>query len=311
MRRFVSFLIISSFVLLIASCSKKENPAVLLIPGYGSKALMWEESGIIEKLVANGYKYGGSVKALDFNIKQDFTQEFKKGDIYNLVFSDSTQTVENLSNELAIVIKGLREKTNNDNFLIVAYSMGGLIARNYLVNNFNDNYVETLITLATPHLGSYLANILYASTLVVGGSDTKAAQAIIDVFGIHSEISINTLKDLVASGKDSFLHNLNMQPHPENINYVSIIAHDVKDSEEESVWDNFINIFKKDTKETGDSIISAESQNMANIDFFEKNKFKLKHKAKHINASHLKVFNRNEEISQIIIEELERFSLHE
>ncbi|MBI9030771.1 hypothetical protein JEZ13_02035 [bacterium] len=309
MKNYVSLIILSLIFLLTIGCSKKNTPAVILVPGYGSKSILWEESGVIEKLVVEGYKYGGRVQSRDFIGKMKISPEFKQGDIYNFVFSDSIQTIEMLTNELSCVVRGLKKKTYNDRFIIVAYSMGGIISRNYLVNNIDKNHTVSLITISSPHLGSYLANVLYATTLIAGGSESVAAKSIIEMFGIHSAISLKTLKDLVSSGEDSFLYQLNSKPHPDNINYVSVIAHDIDDPESMSFRKILDRILWENQNSKGDTVVSAESQNMANIQYFTDNKFRLKHKEEHINASHLNACSQKDELSKIILNELNRFKV--
>ena len=49
--------------------------------------------------------------------------------------------------------------TNNYRFSIVGHSMGGLVARYYIENLGQDNYVDKLITICTPHWGSGYANL--------------------------------------------------------------------------------------------------------------------------------------------------------
>ena len=54
-----------------------------------------------------------------------------------------------------------RNDYNNNNYKIniVGHSMGGLVARYYIENLYQDNHVDKLITLCTPHWGSPLADL--------------------------------------------------------------------------------------------------------------------------------------------------------
>lgn len=47
-----------------------------------------------------------------------------------------------------------------DNIILIGHSMGGLIAKQYLLNNLNNNKVKLYISIATPHLGSDLASFI-------------------------------------------------------------------------------------------------------------------------------------------------------
>ena len=48
---------------------------------------------------------------------------------------------------------------NNYKINIVGHSMGGLVARYFIENLYQDNHVDKLITICTPHWGSGLANV--------------------------------------------------------------------------------------------------------------------------------------------------------
>jgi len=61
--------------------------------------------------------------------------------------------IASYANKLNTAVELVKKCTNKQNVLIVAHSMGGLIARKYLVD-FNSDSVENLITLATPNKGS-------------------------------------------------------------------------------------------------------------------------------------------------------------
>lgn len=54
-------------------------------------------------------------------------------------------------------IVGLCDETGNDRIIIVAHSMGGLVARAYLRTHGN-SHIARIITLGTPHHGTVLAN---------------------------------------------------------------------------------------------------------------------------------------------------------
>jgi esterase/lipase len=68
--------------------------------------------------------------------------------------------IENLSDHLRTVIKEVCDEY--ENVIIVAHSMGGLVARKYIVNELQETKtvgkVKALITYATPHQGSIWSN---------------------------------------------------------------------------------------------------------------------------------------------------------
>ncbi|NLE03899.1 MAG: alpha/beta fold hydrolase, partial [Crenarchaeota archaeon] len=64
------------------------------------------------------------------------------------------------SNQQKIALYGTKNPTSLTNYKvdIVGHSMGGLIARYYIENLGHSSRVAKLITIGTPHWGSYMAN---------------------------------------------------------------------------------------------------------------------------------------------------------
>lgn len=109
-------------------------------------------------------------------------REWKESDIYALEYDDYYNNVKNiplytffiksffgqgieqLSKHLDSFIKTICESYKN--VILVCHSMGGLIARKYIINLLNRDRnvgkVKALITYATPHLGSSFANVVKA-----------------------------------------------------------------------------------------------------------------------------------------------------
>lgn len=100
--------------------------------------------------------------------------------------------------------------------ILVGHSSGGVIARTWLVRSPNVP-VSGLITIASPHLGSPLADI---ADNVIG----TPMGDFIDALGFDkwSNDSKNFYEDLRTEEPGHFLYWLNHQPHPP-INYVSIM----------------------------------------------------------------------------------------
>ncbi|RZJ99806.1 MAG: alpha/beta hydrolase, partial [Flavobacterium sp.] len=71
------------------------------------------------------------------------------------------KSIDKLAKHLDGFIKSVGDRYQN--IILVAHSMGGLVARKYIINTLNKNRdvgkVRALITYATPHHGSGIANI--------------------------------------------------------------------------------------------------------------------------------------------------------
>lgn len=80
----------------------------------------------------------------------------------NNAFTQSGATVEDyISGTTGAIARMLNEKIAAGKVDIVTHSLGGLVARSYLQLSGNDNKVNKLITVATPHSGSQIANVLH------------------------------------------------------------------------------------------------------------------------------------------------------
>jgi len=312
--------ILSPFIVLLLSsilflgCSKK--PLVLLVPGYGSQKDIWQNSGIIDKLQENDLAYGGSI-TVDLSKNRKLDEQSKKADCFSFSFSDSVSTVESLTEELGLAIKRLCKATHRNKIVLVGYSLGGVVCRNYLIENVKDNRVKSLITLSSPHNGSYIANLLYGSILLFGGSDSEINNFVLTKFGLPHNSSAELVRQLVLSGKDSYLNKINKKPHPLDIQYVSIISEiggvnqerevvaDSTDSQEDLyIMGKIYTLIKKSGEKMGDGVVSSKSQDMANIEYFRNNSQKIKHEKYYLKSSHLKALENYEEISEVILSQI-------
>ncbi len=95
--------------------------------------------------------------------------------------------------DIAEDIEDIRESHGNKKVDIIAHSMGGLDARWYIEKLGGSEHVDKLITLGTPHNGTYLA---YLGLFTSGGRD-------------------------MIPGSD-FLEELNEGPLPEEVDYTSV-----------------------------------------------------------------------------------------
>lgn len=80
------------------------------------------------------------------------------------VHLESERSIEELADDLARFVAEVVEASGEPQVEIVAHSMGGLVARLAVVDGGMDGAVKTLITLGTPHGGTYSAR--FANTPV-------------------------------------------------------------------------------------------------------------------------------------------------
>jgi triacylglycerol lipase len=82
------------------------------------------------------------------------------GRVVSLNYSVLTQDVRAAAATLAEVVERLAGETGYERVHVVGHSMGGLIARYYVQRMGGDARVHTLVTLGTPHEGTWVARVL-------------------------------------------------------------------------------------------------------------------------------------------------------
>ena len=168
-----------------ADAAQKQPSPVLLVHGitwdlddedatwghYGAaegESPRW--SGMVGFLESKGLAYGGAIRPIGANVSlperldtTGVTGEPREAELFVLKFSRAANTdgVAYKALELAESIKELRRLTGARKVRVVAHSAGGIIARAYLQNALPGvryrGDVERLVTIATPHLGSAVA----------------------------------------------------------------------------------------------------------------------------------------------------------
>ena len=84
--------------------------------------------------------------------------------VYTLSYGPPLASIESFAEQTAATIASIRAQTGADRVIVVAHSMGGLVARAYL-RRFDASAVARLITIATPHEGSVLAWLAFGQSL--------------------------------------------------------------------------------------------------------------------------------------------------
>ena len=79
------------------------------------------------------------------------------GRIETMNYSVFTGDIRAAAAELGAEVERIVEETGYERIHVIGHSMGGLIARYYVTRLGGDEHVHTLVTLGTPHQGSYLA----------------------------------------------------------------------------------------------------------------------------------------------------------
>lgn len=218
MQKLITFLV---FLLLSITCVPARADVLVLVHGYLSGADSWEASGINSLLEANGWKRGGLITSAPATIAPVLIGPGK--DAENKVYTvdlpaDAPIVVQ--TDQFLGMLATIQALHPGENLVIAGHSAGGIVARNALVIGNVPN-VKALITIASPHIGTTLANRAIDATdesgffggikSFFGGSDYDTLRR-----------SRGLLFDLAHPYPGSLLYWLNMQKHPD-IQYVSVI----------------------------------------------------------------------------------------
>ncbi|MFC7486480.1 esterase/lipase family protein [Knoellia sp. CPCC 206453] len=82
------------------------------------------------------------------------------GSVYAMNYSSLTADVRTAAAQLGEEIEAIVADTGYEKIHVVGHSLGGLIARYYVTRLGGDEHVHTLVTLGTPHQGTYGAYAL-------------------------------------------------------------------------------------------------------------------------------------------------------
>jgi triacylglycerol lipase len=82
------------------------------------------------------------------------------GPVHTVNYSPFTRDVREAARILGRHVETLCEQTGYERVHVIAHSLGGVIARYYAQRLGGDTRVHTLVTLGTPHRGTYAAHLL-------------------------------------------------------------------------------------------------------------------------------------------------------
>ena len=221
MRRFIKLLI---FLFISITSINARADVLVLVHGYLASADSWEVTGINSLLEANGWKRGGLVTSAPATAAPVFVGPGK--DAANKVY------VVDLPAEAPIIVQTdqflamlatIQTLHPGESLVIVGHSAGGIVARTALVRG-NIQNVKALITIASPHVGTTLANRAIDATDesgLFGGLKSFFGGSGYDTL----RRSRGLLFDLAHPYPGSLLYWLNAQQHPD-IKYVSVVRLD-------------------------------------------------------------------------------------
>lgn len=188
---------------------------LLLVQGYLGDAGSWRLSGIAPLLHARGWADSGHLHlAPDGRIVSTLPPVAATNRLYTLDLPTEAPIALQAQVLSANVAEAARRHPG-EKIAVAAHSAGGVVARFEMVTNPNTQ-VATLITIASPHLGTAAAE---TGSAIANSPLSWAAP----FFGLNTVNRSRILyRDLWRDGPFTMLGWLNRQPHPK-ARYVSVI----------------------------------------------------------------------------------------
>lgn len=210
-----------AMILLAASAALPARADVLLlVHGYLGGAHSWDSSGITTILQQRDWQRAGTYLADPVGVRlipAAGTQARRKFYSADLA-SEAPIRIQVM--QLQAILGAIEQAHPGEPLIIVGHSAGGVVARTALVLGGGQN-VKSLITIASPHLGTVRAEQALDATDIPFPFSMVA-----DFFGGETydiaKRSSSLYLDLVRPFPGTFLYWLNAQPHPD-IKYISVV----------------------------------------------------------------------------------------
>jgi len=216
---------------------------LVLVHGYLSGAQSWDASGITTVLQKNDWQRAGTYVAGPVGVQLVPVPYAQAEHTFYTVDFPSEAPVLVQVHLLREVLAAINTNHAGESIILVGHSAGGVVARTALVRGGAEN-VKALITIASPHLGTSLAEYALDATDI-----PFPLSVMTDFFGgdgYHTAMRSRSLYvDLVRPRPGTLLFWLNGQAHPD-IEYFSIVR-----GQTPAGW--------------GDNVVPAYSQDMNNV----------------------------------------------
>ena len=218
MRKYITFLV---FLLSTITCMNARADVMVLVHGYLGSADSWEASGINSLLDTNGWKRGGLITSAPGTVTPVYVGpgQDAANKVYTVDLPAEAPIIVQTDHFLGMLAT-IQAIHPDESLIIVGHSAGGIVARAALVRGNLQN-VKALITIASPHIGTSLANRALKAT-----DESGMFGGIKSFFGGSGYDTLRRsrglLYDLAHPYPGSLLYWLNAQQHPD-IKYVSVV----------------------------------------------------------------------------------------
>ena len=187
---------------------------LVMVQGYLADGHDWRASGVARPLLDRGWADGGQLLLLPESVRSDLAEPTGEKRFYTVVLPSEAPLMRQLA-FLERYMEFVIERHGKEDLFIAGHSAGGVLARLYMVRNPQAG-VDGLVTIASPHLGSEMAELGNA----IGDSPLAWITPLIGLGTINR--SQGLYYDLNRPFPGTLLGWLNAQPHPKT-RYLSVI----------------------------------------------------------------------------------------
>ena len=189
---------------------------------YGPKDFrwqLWHKGPIFPKrnvVLVHGFRFLGSTKRgrcdEQFAKLDDLLQtKENQYNVWQFEYADGSRgtpdTVAVYASRLGEAADRIRKLTENDTCAVIAYSMGGLVARQYIAT-CGKSRIDKFLTLATPHMGTLRFepfNLKWADKLVPrAGAELRPDSRLL--WDLNTDVSSSSFPEFAAVGGHSWGH---------------------------------------------------------------------------------------------------------
>ena len=193
----------------VGSSWKEKGVPIILIHGFQAKAVSKSDYQQAMKLV-----FGHLVK----KIVQDKKIAANEVRIYGCTWPTKIYSIKKNASSLKQAIANTDDLKFRDDIIIIAHSMGGILARSYIEQFGGAEHVQRLITIATPHQG-------VPPTLIYNWTRSDALQSMVDFLADNSlGVDFPGLKDTFATNKFYQITNFDQQVAADKVTINSFLT---------------------------------------------------------------------------------------
>ncbi len=195
---------------------------IVMVHGYLASSKEWRTARVTQPLVQNAWVDGGNYGYHNNTIIQP--NEMVKSRAKHVFYTVDLPSGKAIEQQMVLLSHYLHDiyKRRREPLVLVGHSAGGIVSRAYLVQKEGTVPIKALVSIASPHLGTPLAELGVA----VANSPLQEAMSLLNLGKVRDMMLGHTpvLYDLREESVKGYLYELNGKSHPD-IFYISIIRH--------------------------------------------------------------------------------------